>query len=292
MESKLTGTAALVTGASSGIGAATARLLAEHGASVTLVARRKDRLEALAAEIDQVGASTLVVEADITDRTQAEGAVRQTVERFGRLDTLVNNAGLMLLGPVVGADVEDWDRMIAINVQGMLYTTRAALPHLLQAAHEGPRRVADIVNISSIAGRVAWNGYGVYNLTKFGVNGFTESLRQEVTQRHVRVGVVEPGGVATELGLHNKPEVRNAMIDPFYEQTEVLAPRTSPTASPTWSPDPATPPSANYGSCQPTRPDHIRHYPMGRSAAMARRPDGEQLWDVSRHGVRPAPRWR
>ena len=114
--------------------------------------------------------------------------------------------------------------MIAINVQGLLSTTRAALPHLLQAAQAGPRRVADIVNISSIAGRVAWNGYGVYSFTKFGVRGFTESLRQEVTQRHLRVGALEPGGVATELGSHNTPEIRNQMIDPFYEQTEVLAP--------------------------------------------------------------------
>jgi NADP-dependent 3-hydroxy acid dehydrogenase YdfG len=136
----------------------------------------------------------------------------------------VNNAGLMLLGPVVGADAEEWERMIEINVKGLLYTTRAALPHLLQAAEKGPRRVADIVNISSIAGRVAWNGYGVYSLTKFGVNGFTESLRQEVTQRHVRVGVLEPGGVETELGSHNRPEVREEMIDPFYERTDVLAP--------------------------------------------------------------------
>jgi NADP-dependent 3-hydroxy acid dehydrogenase YdfG len=119
-------------------------------------------------------------------------------------------------GPVGGADAQEWDRMIAINVQGLLYAIRAALPHLLQAAEQGPRRVADVVNLSSIAGRVAWNGYGVYS--------FTESLRQEVTQRHVRVGLVEPGGVATELGSHNKPEIRNEMIDPFYEQTEVLAP--------------------------------------------------------------------
>jgi NADP-dependent 3-hydroxy acid dehydrogenase YdfG len=224
MTAKLIGTAALVTGASSGIGAATARLLAEHGASVALVARRQDRLEALAAEIEKASGTALVVAADITDRAQAEAAVQDVVERFGRLDTLVNNAGAMLLGSVVGADAEEWDRMIAINVQGLLYTTRAALPHLLQAAEDGPRQVADIVNISSIAGRVAWNGYGVYNLTKFGVNGFTEALRQEVTQRHVRVGVVEPGGVETELGSHNKPEIRDAMIDPFYEQTEVLSP--------------------------------------------------------------------
>ena len=165
----------------------------------------------------------------------------------------------MLLGPVVDADAQEWDRMIAINVQGLLSTTRAALPHLLQAAEQAPRRVADIVNIGSIAGRVAWNGYGVYSFTKFGVRGFTESLRQEVTQRHVRVGVLEPGGVATELGWHNTPEVRNQMIDPFYEQTEVLAPRTSPTASPTWSPAPATPPSASCGSCPPTRSDRIRY---------------------------------
>lgn len=224
MDSHLTGTVAIVTGASSGIGAATARRLAEHGASVALVARRRDRLEALAVEIEEAGGSALAVEADITDRAQAEAAVERVIERFGRLDILVNNAGLMLLGPIVGADAEEWDRMIAINVQGLLSMTRAALPHLLHAAEDGPRRVADIVNISSIAGRVAWNGYGVYNLTKFGVNGFTESLRQEVTQRHVRVGALEPGGVATELASHNSPEIQGELTTPFYEQTEVLAP--------------------------------------------------------------------
>jgi NADP-dependent 3-hydroxy acid dehydrogenase YdfG len=224
LRTELVGTAALVTGASSGIGAATARRLATHGASVALVARRRDRLQALAAEIENEVGSTLVVEADISDRAQAEAAVQQTVQHFGRLDTLVNNAGLMLLGPVVGADADDWDRMIAVNIQGLLYTTRAALPHLLQAAEAEPRRVADIVNISSIAGRVAWNGYGVYNLTKFGINGFTESLRQEITQQHVRVGVLEPGGVDTELASHNTHEVRTTMTDPFYQQTEVLAP--------------------------------------------------------------------
>ncbi len=163
MASKLTGTVALVTGASSGIGEATARQLAEHGASVALVARRKDRLDALAAEIEKAGGTALVVEADVTGRAQAEAAVERAVEHFGRLDTLVNNAGLMLLGPVVGADAEEWEQMIAVNVKGLLYTTRAALPHLLQAAGDGTRRVADIVNISSIAGRVAWNGYGVYS---------------------------------------------------------------------------------------------------------------------------------
>jgi NADP-dependent 3-hydroxy acid dehydrogenase YdfG len=134
MALQLSGTAALITGASSGIGAATARRLAADGASVVLVARRRDRLEALADEIDHAGGNALVVEASITDRAQAEAAVQQTIDRFGRLDILVNNAGLMLLGPVVGADAEEWDRMIAINVQGLLYAPRAALPHLLRAA--------------------------------------------------------------------------------------------------------------------------------------------------------------
>ena len=223
MTSKLIGTVALVTGASSGIGEATARRLAEDGAAVALVARRRDRLETLTAEIEHAGGTALAVAADITDRRQAEAALRLTVERFGRLDILVNNAGLMLLGPVVGADPAEWDRMIAINAQGLLYTTHAALPYLLKAAEDGPRQVADIVNISSIAGRVAWNGYGVYNMTKFGVNGFTEALRQEVTKRHVRVGVLEPGGVTTELGSHNTGAAREE-IDDFYATTETLTP--------------------------------------------------------------------
>ena len=223
MAQKLSGTTALVTGASSGIGAATALRLAADGACVALVARRKNRLENLTAEIQQAGGTALVVQADITDRTQAQAAVDQSIARFGRLDVLVNNAGLMLLGPVLGADPEQWDRMVAVNNRGLLYTTHAALPHLLKAAEDGPRNVADVVNISSIAGRVAWNGYGVYNMTKFGVNGFTEALRQEVTKRHVRVGVLEPGGVATELGSHNSGAVRED-IDSFYETTEVLAP--------------------------------------------------------------------
>ena len=187
------------------------------------MARRRDRLDALATQIEQAGGTALAVQADIADRTQAESAVQETVKRFGRLDILVNNAGLMLLGPVVDADPDEWDRMIAINTQGLLYTTHAALPYLLKAAEDGPRQVADIVNISSIAGRVAWNGYGVYNMTKFGVNGFTEALRQEVTKRHVRVGVLEPGGVTTELGSLNTGAVREE-IDHFHATTETLAP--------------------------------------------------------------------
>src|SRR5947209_404715 len=204
----LNGTVALVTGASSGIGDATARRLAEHGASVVAVARRKDRLDTLVAEIEAAGGTALAVEADITDRDQADRAVRSAVDRFGRLDILINNAGLMLLGPITGADVEEWQRMIAINQTGLLYVTHAALPHLLAAAENELRGVADIVNISSIAGSQAWANFGVYNMTKFGVNGFTEALRQEVTKKHVRVGVLEPGAVATELVSQNNEQVQ------------------------------------------------------------------------------------
>jgi NADP-dependent 3-hydroxy acid dehydrogenase YdfG len=204
----LDGTVALVTGASSGIGDATARRLAEHGATVVVVARRRIRLDTLVSEIEAAGGTALAVEADITDRDQAGRAVQSAIDRFGRLDILVNNAGLMLLGPVVGADVAEWERMIAVNQTGLLYVTHAALPHLLAAAQDEPRGVADIVNISSIAGRQAWANFGVYNMTKFGVNGFTEALRQEVTQKHVRVGVLEPGAVATELVSHNNEQIQ------------------------------------------------------------------------------------
>ena len=209
MSTRLTGTVAIVTGASSGIGHATALELAGHGASVALVARRQDRLDALVAEIQQAGGRALAVPTDITDRAQTEAAVRTVVERLGRLDILVNNAGLMLLGPIHGADIEEWERMIAINQRGLLYMTHAALPHLLDAAQDGSvRGVADIVNISSIAGRQAWASFGVYNMTKFGVNGFTEALRQEVTKKYVRVGVLEPGAVATELVSHNNAQIQ------------------------------------------------------------------------------------
>lgn len=208
MGAELVGTVAIVTGASSGIGAATARSLAKRGASVAVIARRKDRLEQLVQEIESEGGTALAIEADITDRTQAEQAVADVVEHFGRLDILINNAGLMLIGPIMGADVNEWERMIDVNQKGLLYMTHAALPHLLIAATDGLREVADIINISSQAGRTASKDYGVYNMTKFGVNGFTESLRQEVTQRHVRVAVLEPGAVATELISHNREKIR------------------------------------------------------------------------------------
>jgi NADP-dependent 3-hydroxy acid dehydrogenase YdfG len=203
-------TVALVTGASSGIGRATARRLAAEGAAVAIAARRQDRLEELAGEIRASGGRALPIEADLTDREQAGNVVERTVGELGRLDTVVNNAGVMLLGPALGTPAEDWDAMIQLNVQAQLHVTHAALPHLVAAAAGGPRRVADLVTISSTAGRVARPGAGVYALTKFGVTAFSESLRQELIGQRVRVSVVEPGTVDTELVTHNRDEVRAA----------------------------------------------------------------------------------
>jgi NADP-dependent 3-hydroxy acid dehydrogenase YdfG len=215
MTDTLDGTVALVTGASSGIGAAAAVALSAQGATVALAARRKDRLDELATTIRAQGGTALVIESDVTDEQQATAAVGRTVAELGRLDTLVNNAGVMLLGPVVGAPLTEWQQMVELNVLGLLYCAHAALPHLLRAAEDSPRRVADMVNISSVAGRVARTGSGVYNLTKHGVGAFSESLRQEVTPRHVRVSLVEPGATATELASHNRPEVLETMRTRF-----------------------------------------------------------------------------
>jgi NADP-dependent 3-hydroxy acid dehydrogenase YdfG len=213
MTQRLDGTVALVTGASSGIGEATAQALATEGARVAVAARRKDRLEALA---ERIGAErALVIEADVTAEDQASAAVERTVSELGRLDILVNNAGVMLLGPIVDAPVEEWQRMVQLNLLGLLFCTHAALPHLLKAAETDPRSVADVVNISSVAGRVARLNSGVYNATKHGVGAFSESLRQEVTARHVRVTLIEPGATATELAFQNRPEILEGMAQTF-----------------------------------------------------------------------------
>ncbi len=223
MTERLDGTVALVTGASSGIGEATARVLAGHGASVAVVARRKDRLEELADQLGRGGVRVLTIQADITDQDLAVAAVEETVTEFGRLDTVVNNAGVMLLGPILDAPTDEWDRMIAINLRALLYVTHAAVPHLLAAAQDSPRQVADLVNISSIAGRQVRLGSGVYNATKWGVGAFSESLRQEITQRYVRVSLVEPGAVDTELTTHLRPEIREQSQARFADTVRLRA---------------------------------------------------------------------
>ncbi len=223
MSERLEGTVALVTGASSGLGEATAVELARQGARVAIVARRHDRLADLAKRLEADDTDVLVIEADVTDEAAARGSVEQTVQRFGRLDTVIANAGVMLLGPIENAPLEEWQQMVDINVLGLLYTTHAALPHLLEAAASEPRRVADLVLISSVAGRVARTGSGVYNLTKHGVGAFGEALRQEVTKRHVRVSLVEPGAVATELAGHNRPEIRETLMTRFRDMQRMEA---------------------------------------------------------------------
>jgi NADP-dependent 3-hydroxy acid dehydrogenase YdfG len=221
MPGRLEGTVGLVTGASSGIGEATAVALASEGASVVLGARRVDRLESLSERIRHDGGAALPIELDVSSQEQVAGAVERTVSELGRLDTLINNAGLMLLGPAVAAPLRDWQQMLEVNLAGLLYCAHAALPHLLKAAEDGPRRVADLVNISSVAGRVARRGSAVYNLTKHGLGAFSESLRQEVAPQHVRVSLLEPGAVETELRDHNRPEIRE-QIERRFSEVEIL----------------------------------------------------------------------
>ena len=212
------GKAVAITGASSGIGEATAVALAREGASVALGARRRDRIDALAARIEEAGGTAVALEVDVSDEEQARGFVTGAAERLGRLDVLINNAGVMLLGPVEQGDPGDWRRMVEVNLLGLLYCTHAALPIMREQGS------GDIVNISSIAGRFARAGSAVYNLTKFGVNAYSEGLRQEVTEGGIRVMVVEPGFVDTELQSHNQGAVLEA-IEGMREQIgEVLVP--------------------------------------------------------------------
>ena len=215
MTTPLDGTVALVTGASSGIGEATARALAAQGAKVAVAARRLERLERLASEIGGDGHTALAIQSDITDQEQAIAAVDRTVDELGRLDIVVNNAGQMLLGPIEEAPTEEWDRMIDLNLKGLINTTHAALPHLLAAAEDSPRGCADVVNISSVAGRIARSGSGVYNLTKHGVGAFSESFRQEFAGRKVRSTIIEPGAVETELTDHIRDGVREQVREPL-----------------------------------------------------------------------------
>jgi len=214
MAGPLDGRVAVVTGASSGIGEATVRALSGAGASVALGARRTDRLQSIA---DNLAGPALVHEVDVSDEEQARGLVQAARDQLGGLDILVNNAGLMLLGPVAGADTDEWRRMIAVNLLGLLYCTHAALP-LLEESGGG-----DVVNVSSVAGRRADAGAAVYNMTKFGVHAFSEALRQEALHAGIRVTTVAPGFVDTELQGHNTdPLVRRTMERAREQIGEVL----------------------------------------------------------------------
>ncbi|WP_062995209.1 SDR family oxidoreductase [Nocardia mikamii] len=209
-ERPLAGAVALVTGASSGIGAATARRLAAEGAAVALVARRGDRLDRLAEDLSAGGGRAVVVAADITEPASAYRAVEDTHELFGRLDVVVNGASVMVLDSALHTPIEEWDRMISLNVSALVHITHAAIPYLIDAAATSPRRVADLVNVGSAAGRVARPPGSVYNLTTSGLDGFTESLRRELVSEGVRASVVAPG-VVDRAG----PEAARQLVDPM-----------------------------------------------------------------------------
>jgi NADP-dependent 3-hydroxy acid dehydrogenase YdfG len=205
MAKKLAGKVAFVTGASSGIGAATALALAEEGANVAVLARRADRLEQVVKRIKDAGVEALPIVADAADEAQLRASIRRVRETLGRLDILVNNAGVMLLGKIEGTDSAEWRTMLDINVQSVMVACQEVLP-IMKAQGAG-----HIVNISSVAGRQAKAGYSGYNASKWAVGAFSEALRQEVTKQHIRVTVIEPGMVATELRQHiTDPEVRKA----------------------------------------------------------------------------------
>jgi NADP-dependent 3-hydroxy acid dehydrogenase YdfG len=198
-----------VTGASSGIGHATALACARAGAAVALAARRADRIDELAGQIADDGGRAIAVASDVGDEGQARRFVERAHAELGRLDVLINNAGVMLLGPIEDAPTDEWREMIHVNIFGVLYCTHAALP-LMRAQGSG-----HIVNVSSVAGRFARAGSGVYNLTKFGVGAFSEALRQEVAPSGLRVTLIEPGAVSTELAGHNRPEVLEQISKAF-----------------------------------------------------------------------------
>ncbi len=195
-ESKLEGQVALVVGASSGIGQATAIALAEQGAKVVLAARRIDRLQSLTQRIAQMGREALAVSADITSEPDLDAMFERTSARFGRLDILVNSAGVMLLSPIAEAESSDWRRMVELDLLALMFACKGALP-LMKLGGGG-----HIVNVASLAGRIANPNASAYAAAKFGVVGFSESLRREVYANNIRVTVIEPGIVATELGDH------------------------------------------------------------------------------------------
>mgnify|MGYP006300582223 FL=1 len=215
----LDGKAALITGASSGIGESTAEALAEAGASVALAARREDELEQLADRIESEGGEALVVPTDVTDEAEIQEMVDRTHEEFGSLDILVNNAGVMLLERVEDADTDNFQQMVEVNLLGLMNVTHTALP-IMQQQGEG-----HVVNISSVAGRKAYAGSSGYNATKFGVNGFSEALREEVTgDDDIRVTLIEPGFVDTELAEHIPDDEQQEQAKEALEAMDALTP--------------------------------------------------------------------
>jgi NADP-dependent 3-hydroxy acid dehydrogenase YdfG len=195
----------VITGASSGMGEAAARRLAAEGGRVVLGARRTDRLEALAAEINQEGGEALAVTTDVSDRDQVAHLVDTAVGTYGRIDVLINNAGVMPLSPFDRLKVDEWDQMIDVNLKGVLYGIAAALPHMKE------QKSGHIINLSSVAGHKVFGSSAVYSATKSGVRALSEGLRQEVKPYNIRTTIISPGAVKTELLDHiSEPDVQQA----------------------------------------------------------------------------------
>jgi NADP-dependent 3-hydroxy acid dehydrogenase YdfG len=207
---------AVITGASSGIGEATARALSSEGYNVVLAARREDRINQLRDELNSNGSKALAVPTDVSDEASANALIKAAQDEYGRVDALINNAGVMLLGAVQGAETDEWRTMVNVNVLGLMYCTHAAIP-VMQAGGGG-----HIVNVSSVAGRIAAMGSAAYNATKWAVVGFSEALRQEVLFSNIRVTIVEPGFVETELQGHNTNPVVVEAIQKYAEETKPL----------------------------------------------------------------------
>ena len=217
MNQHIQGKVIVITGASSGLGEATARLLAAEGARVVLGARRADRLQALVAELAQQGHEAIAVGTDVTDRAQVQKLVDTAVQSYGRIDVILNNAGLMPHSPLERLKVEDWDRMIDVNLRGVLYGIAAALPQMQR------QKAGHFINVSSVAGhKVGVNG-AVYSATKHAVRALSEGLRQEVKPWNIRTTIVSPGAVATELpGSATEPDIAQGLHD-FYDANAISA---------------------------------------------------------------------
>lgn len=217
MDRNIEGKVVVITGASSGLGEATARHLAGQGARVVLGARRAERIGALAREIAGAGGQARAVATDVTQPEQVQRLVDDTVQAFGRLDVLLNNAGLMPHSPLERRRIADWDRMIDVNLKGVLYGIAAALPHMQR------QKAGHIINVSSVAGHKVNPGGAVYSATKTAVRVLSEGLRQEVKPWNIRTTIISPGAVATALPQSaTEPDVA-ANLQQFYEEYAIPA---------------------------------------------------------------------
>jgi NADP-dependent 3-hydroxy acid dehydrogenase YdfG len=207
----------VITGASSGLGEAAARLLSTDGATVVLGARRADRLRSLANEITGQGGKALAVETDVTDRNEVRRLVDTAVEKYGRVDVMLNNAGLMPQSLLVSLKVDEWDRMIDVNIKGVLYGIAAALPHMQR------QKAGHIINVSSVAGHKVGPGGAVYSATKHAVRALSEGLRQEVKPYNIRTTVISPGAVVSELPNTVTDPAVAGRIHKMYEEIAIPA---------------------------------------------------------------------